>query len=76
MSSLPMTMMKMAGLISDEFTNPHKRRDIMEKRQRKMDGIVELLPPPTLEGPEDTEVTLIGWGSTHGVISEAAPNVE
>ena len=59
------------GLISDEFTNPHKRRDIMEKRQRKMDGIVELLPPPTLEGPEDAEVTLIGWGSTHGVISEA-----
>ena len=58
-------------LISDEFTDPHKRRDIMEKRQRKMDGIVELLPPPTLEGPEDAEVTLIGWGSTHSVISEA-----
>ncbi len=60
------------GLISDEFTNPHKRRDIMEKRQRKMEGIVELLPPPTFEGPEDAEVTLIGWGSTHSVISEAA----
>ena len=59
-------------LISDEFTNPHKRRDIMEKRQRKMDGIVELLPPPTLEGPEDAEVTLVGWGSTHSVIGEAA----
>lgn len=60
------------GLISDEFTNPHKRRDIMEKRQRKMESIVKLLPPPTFEGPEDAEVTLIGWGSTHGVISEAA----
>ena len=59
-------------LISDEFTNPHKRRDIMEKRQRKMDGILELLPPPTLEGPEDAEVTLVGWGSTHSVIGEAA----
>ena len=63
------------GLISDEFTNPHKRRDIMEKRQRKMDGIVELLPPPTLEGPGNAEVTLIGWGSTHGVISEAAQSL-
>ncbi len=59
-------------LISDEFTNPHKRRDIMEKRQRKMEGILEHLPPPTLEGPEDAEVTLIGWGSTHSVIAEAA----
>ena len=60
------------GLISDEFTNPHKRRDIMEKRQRKMEGIVKLLPPPTLEGPEDADVTLIGWGSTHGLINEAS----
>ncbi len=60
------------GLISDEFTNPHKRRDIMEKRQRKMEGIVKHLPPPTLEGPDDADITLIGWGSTHGVISEAA----
>ncbi len=59
-------------LISDEFTNPHKRRDIMEKRQRKMNGIVKLLPPPTLEGPEDARITLIGWGSTHSVIGEAA----
>ena len=59
------------GLISDEFTNPHKRRDIMEKRQRKMEGIAERLPPPTFEESEDAEVTLIGWGSTHGVISEA-----
>ena len=59
-------------LISDEFTNPHKRRDIMEKRQRKMDGIMELLPPPTLEGPEDAQITLVGWGSTHSVIGEAA----
>ena len=59
-------------LISDEFTNPHKRRDIMEKRQRKMEGILELLPPPTLEGPEDAQITLIGWGSTLSVIGEAA----
>jgi len=58
-------------LISDEFTNPHKRRDIMEKRQRKMEGIMEVLPPPTCEGAEEAEVTLIGWGSTHGVIAEA-----
>jgi len=59
------------GLISDEFTNPHKRRVIMEKRQRKMEGIAALMPPPDFEGPEDAEVTLIGWGSTKSVIGEA-----
>ena len=26
---------------------------------------------PALEGPQDAEVTLVGWGSTYGVINEA-----
>ena len=59
-------------LISDEFTNPHKRRDIMEKRQRKMDGIMADLPAPTLTGPEDADITLVGWGSTDSLLDEAA----
>src|SRR5262245_8525042 len=59
-------------LISDEFTNPHKRRKMVEKRARKFNGIAEQIAPPQLEGPETAEITLIGWGSTHGVISEAA----
>ena len=59
-------------LISDEFTDPHKRRDIMEKRQRKMDGIMAELPAPTLTGPEDADLTLVGWGSTDSLIEEAA----
>jgi 2-oxoglutarate ferredoxin oxidoreductase subunit alpha len=58
-------------LISDEFTNPHKRRMMVEKRARKMAGTIDLIPAPQLEGPADAEVTLIGWGSSHGVIREA-----
>jgi 2-oxoglutarate ferredoxin oxidoreductase subunit alpha len=58
-------------LISDEFTNPHKRRAMMEKRMRKVAGIEAAVPPPTLLGPSDAEVTLVGWGSTKGVIEEA-----
>ena len=58
-------------LISDEFTNPTKRRNMMEKRMRKVAGIDAAVPPPTLSGPPDAQVTLIGWGSTNGVISEA-----
>lgn len=60
------------GLITDEFTNPHIRRVIMEKRQRKMEGISALMPPPDLKGVEDADITLIGWGSTEDVIEEAA----
>jgi 2-oxoglutarate ferredoxin oxidoreductase subunit alpha len=58
-------------LISDEFTDPHKRQAIHEKRMRKMDGVLQLLPPPELHGAPDAQVTLLGWGSTEGVIREA-----
>ncbi len=58
-------------LISDEFTNPTKRRAMMEKRMRKVAGIEASVPPPVLWGPRDADVTLIGWGSTKGVIEEA-----
>ena len=36
-----------------------------------MVGALDAIAPPELEGPADAEVTLIGWGSTHGVIKEA-----
>jgi 2-oxoglutarate ferredoxin oxidoreductase subunit alpha len=58
-------------LISDEFTNPHIRRQMVEKRARKIVDAAARIEPPKLEGAEDAEVTLIGWGSTYGVIHEA-----
>ena len=58
-------------LISDEYTDPHKRQAIHEKRMRKMEGILGLLEPPKLFGPVEAEITLVGWGSTEGVIREA-----
>ena len=58
-------------LISDEHTNAAIRRKMHEKRMRKMDGVLEKLAPPALEGPADADVTLVGWGSTWGVIQEA-----
>jgi 2-oxoglutarate/2-oxoacid ferredoxin oxidoreductase subunit alpha len=58
-------------LISDMFTNAGKRRAMMEKRMRKEQGIAAAVPPPVLQGPKDADVTLIGWGSTQGVIEEA-----
>src|ERR1700722_11712543 len=58
-------------LISDEYTNPTKRRLMVEKRARKMGKVLSHLAPPKLGGPESAVVTLVGWGSTEGVILEA-----
>jgi len=36
-----------------------------------MVGIEAAVPPPAMRGPHNADVTLIGWGSTNGVIEEA-----
>jgi 2-oxoglutarate ferredoxin oxidoreductase subunit alpha len=48
------------------------RNRIHAKRMRKLDVMRrEDMRPPTLEGPRDAELTLLGWGSTYGAIQEA-----
>lgn len=58
-------------VISDVYTNPAIRRKMQEKRMGKLAAILPRLAPPRLEGPAEAEVTLVGWGSTWGVIREA-----
>src|ERR1044071_2995935 len=36
-----------------------------------MEGAIKDIAPPKLIGPEQADVTLVGWGSTAGVIREA-----
>jgi 2-oxoglutarate ferredoxin oxidoreductase subunit alpha len=59
-------------LISDVFTNCSVRRKIAEKRMKKLALALRDLPAPRMEGPARAEVTLVGWGSSKGVIDEAA----
>ena len=59
------------AVISDVYTNPAVRRKMHEKRMRKMTSALPKLQAPSLEGPAEAEITLVGWGSTHGVIQEA-----
>jgi 2-oxoglutarate ferredoxin oxidoreductase subunit alpha len=58
-------------LISDIYTDPVRRKKMVDKRVRKMSTVLEHCPAPRLEGPADAEVTLVGWGSTWGVLTEA-----
>jgi 2-oxoglutarate ferredoxin oxidoreductase subunit alpha len=44
---------------------------MVEKRARKMETVLAQIEPPKLFGPESAQVTLVGWGSTQGVIREA-----
>jgi 2-oxoglutarate ferredoxin oxidoreductase subunit alpha len=63
-------------LISDEFTDPSIRRMMVEKRGRKFEAALADVPAPKLEGSTNADITLIGWGSTYGVIQEAIELLE
>ena len=58
-------------LISDVFCNQSLRRKVAERRMKKIALALKELPAPKIEGPMNADVTLIGWGSTAGVIGEA-----
>ncbi len=47
------------------------RRKMMEKRMKKMEVALNDMKPPEIWGPENAKITIVGWGSTQGVIREA-----
>jgi len=57
-------------VISDVFTNPPVRAKMMDKRMRKLEHILKEFPDPQLEGPQEADLTLVGWGSTYAVLLE------
>jgi len=56
------------GLITESAT---VRNSMMEKRMRKLQGVIEELEEPDFFGSKKADVLLIGWGSTWGPIKEA-----
>jgi 2-oxoglutarate ferredoxin oxidoreductase subunit alpha len=57
--------------ISDVYTDPVIRKRAVDKRERKMHGVLDALPKPVLEGPKDAQTTVVTYGSTYGAASEA-----
>ena len=43
-------------------------RSMVEKRMRKFEMAKRDVPQPTLYGPKDADITLVGWGSTKGAV--------
>ena len=47
------------------------RKQMVHKRMRKLEGMRREIGPPEIYPAGEAEFTLLGWGSTHGVIKEA-----
>jgi 2-oxoglutarate/2-oxoacid ferredoxin oxidoreductase subunit alpha len=63
------------GLEHDEMGHPtgspKLHMQMVAKRRKKLQALSETLPKPTLYGPPEGNVLLVGWGSTQGPIREA-----
>ncbi|HLH23375.1 MAG TPA: 2-oxoacid:acceptor oxidoreductase subunit alpha [Chloroflexota bacterium] len=56
------------GFITEESD---ERRAQMQKRMRKQELAAHELRLPLRYGPEDADLTFVGWGSTYGALREA-----
>jgi 2-oxoglutarate ferredoxin oxidoreductase subunit alpha len=72
----PGGMHTLTGLAHDEGSKVAYTSDINQKsssmRSRKMAVLQSTLTPPKVNGPEEGDLLIVGWGSTKGAIEEAA----
>ncbi len=63
------------GLEHDELGHPtgspKLHMQMTAKRRKKLQALAATLPTPTIYGPPEGNVLLVGWGSTQGPIKEA-----
>jgi len=57
------------GHITEDFA---VRRQMVEKRLRKGEGIRDEVIPPDMEGQAKPDLLLVSWGSSKGAVQEAA----
>jgi 2-oxoglutarate/2-oxoacid ferredoxin oxidoreductase subunit alpha len=63
-------------LISDIFSNPTTRVKMVDKRFRKLEGVIKATKPFLKDGPDGADITLVGWGSTYKILEEARMHLE
>ncbi|MFP6628873.1 MAG: 2-oxoacid:acceptor oxidoreductase subunit alpha [Myxococcota bacterium] len=60
-----------APVTGDVVYDPISHAEMVQLRQRKIEGITRDIPPTEVNGPNRGELLVLGWGSTHGVITAA-----
>ena len=60
-----------APVTGDVVYDPISHAEMVQLRQRKIEGITREIPPTEVNGPNRGELLVLGWGSTHGVITAA-----
>jgi 2-oxoglutarate/2-oxoacid ferredoxin oxidoreductase subunit alpha len=72
---------RIGGLEKDFLTgnishDPLNHQKMVEVRAAKVAGIAQDIPPSTVDGPDNGELLIVGWGSTSGSIAQAREKAE
>ena len=59
-------------IISDAYTDPVIRKKMVDKRSRKMENVTKDFAPVKIEGDANADTVIVTYGSTWGVVKEAA----
>jgi 2-oxoglutarate ferredoxin oxidoreductase subunit alpha len=67
---------RIGGLEKENITGninyePENHEFMVKLREEKVDRIADYIPLQTVEGPEQGELLVVGWGGTYGVIKAA-----
>ncbi len=60
------------GLVSQ---HPENHQIMVEHRQKKIEGIVDDIPLAEVEGEQEGDLLILGWGGTFGAIEDAVNKV-
>jgi 2-oxoglutarate ferredoxin oxidoreductase subunit alpha len=60
-----------APVTGDVVYDPDNHSQMVQLRERKIQGITREIPPIEVNGPDRGELLVLGWGSTHGAITAA-----
>ncbi len=72
---------RIGGIEKDYLTGnvsyaPMNHEQMVRVRSRKIAGIVREIPPTELNGPQEGDVVILGWGSTYGSIESASRRMQ
>jgi 2-oxoglutarate ferredoxin oxidoreductase subunit alpha len=63
-------------IIGNISYDPENHQIMVDKRKEKIDGVQKDVPDMIVEGDQNGELLVLGWGSTYGAIKEAIRHIK
>ncbi|MEE9296166.1 MAG: 2-oxoacid:acceptor oxidoreductase subunit alpha [Phycisphaerae bacterium] len=65
-----------ANITGNVSYDPENHHNMIRLRAAKVAGIADDIPPLEVDGPQDAELLVLGWGSTYGAIISAVERAQ